>query len=38
VERVVSIIFANCPSVLKNSLHVRFRPRLGTKYSDFGAL
>jgi hypothetical protein len=24
--------------VLKNSLRVRFHPRLGTKYADFGAL
>jgi hypothetical protein len=25
-------------SVLKNSLRVRFHPRLGTNYADFGAL
>ena len=30
--------FVEYPSVLKNSLRVRFNPRLGTKYADSGAL
>jgi hypothetical protein len=30
--------FGERPSALKHSLPVRFRPRLGTKYTDFGAL